>query len=95
MKSNYKEISGSVLKPELVSGAYSEASTRLVIIDVDLLIRPREEMVCRQASGAGTGTGIGIGTGRGKEEEGRLGRQEEGEARQEQGEERGGENIED
>ena len=44
VKSNYKEISGSVLKPELVNGAYTEASTRLIIIDVDLLIRPREEM---------------------------------------------------
>jgi trehalose 6-phosphate synthase/phosphatase len=44
VKSNYAEISGSVLKPELVNGAYLEATTRLVIVDVDLLIRPREEM---------------------------------------------------
>eukprot|EP00277_Geminigera_cryophila_P005784 CAMPEP_0179423436 /NCGR_PEP_ID=MMETSP0799-20121207/11008_1 /TAXON_ID=46947 /ORGANISM="Geminigera cryophila, Strain CCMP2564" /LENGTH=333 /DNA_ID=CAMNT_0021197729 /DNA_START=336 /DNA_END=1337 /DNA_ORIENTATION=+ len=44
VKSNYKEISGSVLKPALVNVAYSDASTRLVIVDVDLLIRPREEM---------------------------------------------------
>ena len=28
--SNYKEISGSVLKPEIVNGAYSEASQRVL-----------------------------------------------------------------
>ncbi|EKX36313.1 hypothetical protein GUITHDRAFT_145880 [Guillardia theta CCMP2712] len=44
VKSTYKEISSNVLKADQVLMAYSEAKTRLLLIDVDLLIRPKEEM---------------------------------------------------
>jgi trehalose 6-phosphate synthase/phosphatase len=45
VKSTYKEISSHLLKKEQVLKAYTETKTRLIFLDVDLLIRPKEEGV--------------------------------------------------
>mmetsp|Transcript_6799 Transcript_6799/g.21261 ORF Transcript_6799/g.21261 Transcript_6799/m.21261 type:complete len:827 (-) Transcript_6799:67-2547(-) len=44
VKATHKEISASILKPAPVALAYGESRVRLVLVDVDLMIRPREEV---------------------------------------------------
>jgi len=44
VKNSFKEISSHVLRSEQVDSAYMGSKTRLVFVDVDLLIRPKEEM---------------------------------------------------
>lgn len=43
VKSTYKEISVNALKKDAVFKAYAETTTRLIFLDVDLLIRPKDE----------------------------------------------------
>eukprot|EP00291_Cryptomonas_curvata_P000617 CAMPEP_0172180098 /NCGR_PEP_ID=MMETSP1050-20130122/17009_1 /TAXON_ID=233186 /ORGANISM="Cryptomonas curvata, Strain CCAP979/52" /LENGTH=1103 /DNA_ID=CAMNT_0012853103 /DNA_START=233 /DNA_END=3544 /DNA_ORIENTATION=+ len=44
VKATHKEMSSNTLKPGQVHAAYSTCKVRLILVDVDLMIRPKEEM---------------------------------------------------